>query len=131
MLKVLLPPHTVKFCCQSRGIMVGGLWPTSLLRLGSFRCHWWGNTLHRCGGQITLLMWWLHTSLLLHPLGPLMDQSLSPCPLVVGLPQSCELGPLVGAVFPAEGSNMTPLPVDLPGSCTTCWYGVAGHPGHG
>ena len=40
----VLPTTTVKFCCQSRGIVEGGPWPTSPLRLGSFRCCWWWNT---------------------------------------------------------------------------------------
>ena len=46
MFQVLLPTSTVKFCCQSHGIAEGGPWPTSLLRLGSFRCCWWWNTWH-------------------------------------------------------------------------------------
>ena len=46
MLQVLLPTTAAKFCHQSHGIAEGGPWPTSLLRLGSFRCHWWWNTGH-------------------------------------------------------------------------------------
>ena len=44
MLQVLLPTTAVKFCCQSHGIVEGGPWLTSPLRLGSFRCRWWRNT---------------------------------------------------------------------------------------
>ena len=66
MLQVLLPTTTAKFCCQSRGITEGGPWPTSPLRLGSFRCRWWWNTGHRPGGWIALLMRLLCTHLLLH-----------------------------------------------------------------
>ena len=39
--QVLLPTTAVKFCHQSHGITEGGPWPTSPLRLGSFRCWWW------------------------------------------------------------------------------------------
>ena len=39
-LQVLLPPSTAKFCCQWSGIAVGGLRPTSPLRLCPFRCRW-------------------------------------------------------------------------------------------
>ena len=44
MLQVLLPTTAAKFCSQSCGVTEGRPWPTSLLRLGSFRCHWWWNT---------------------------------------------------------------------------------------
>ena len=60
-----------------------------------------------------------------------MDRPPYPHPLVVGLPWSCELVPPVGAVLSAEGSEATPLLVDFFGSCTTCWYGIAGHTGSG
>ena len=66
MLQVLLPTTTVKFCCQSHGIAEGRPCPTSLLRLGSFRCRWWWNTGRQPGWQIALLMQQLHTHLLLH-----------------------------------------------------------------
>ena len=69
MLQVLLPTTAVKFCHQSCGIVEGGPWPTSPLRLGSFRCWWWWNTWHQSGGQIALLMRRLHTHLLLHASG--------------------------------------------------------------
>ena len=46
MLQVLLPTTAVKFHHQSCGIMEGGPWPTSPLRLGSFQCRWWWNTWH-------------------------------------------------------------------------------------
>ena len=69
MLKVLPPPSTAKFCHQSQGITEDGPWLTSMLRLGSFRCRWWWNTWCQCGGQITLLVQRLHTSLFLHPPG--------------------------------------------------------------
>ena len=111
-LKVLLLPRAVKFGHQSCGIVEGGPRPTFMLRWRSFRCRWWWNTWRQPGGQITLLTRRLHTSLLLYPLGWLTDLPPSPRSLVVGLPWSCELGPLAGAVFSAEGSNMTPLPVD-------------------
>ena len=38
MLQVLPPSTAMKICCQPHGIMEGGPWPTSPLRLGSFRC---------------------------------------------------------------------------------------------
>ena len=60
-----------------------------------------------------------------------MDRPPSPHPLVVGLPWSCELALPPGAVLSAEGSEATPLPVDFFGSCTACWYSVAGQPGSG
>ena len=60
-----------------------------------------------------------------------MDQPPSPHPLVVGLPRSCELALHVGAVLSVEGSEVTPLPVDFFGSCTTCWYSIGSHPGSG
>ena len=60
-----------------------------------------------------------------------MDRPLSPCPLVVCLPWSHELGPPAGAVLSVEESEATPLPVDFLGGCTTCWYGIAVHPGSG
>ena len=44
MLQVLLPTTAAKFCHQSCGIAEGRPWPTSPLRLGSFRCRWWWNT---------------------------------------------------------------------------------------
>ena len=46
MLQVLLPTTAAKFCFQSCRIVEGGPWPTSPLRLGSFRCRWWWNTWH-------------------------------------------------------------------------------------
>ena len=46
MLQVLLPPTVVKLCSQSCGIPEGRSGPTSPLRLGSFRCHWWWDTWH-------------------------------------------------------------------------------------
>ena len=46
MLQVLLPTSAAKFCHQSHGIAEGRPWPTSSLRLGSFRCRWWLNTWH-------------------------------------------------------------------------------------
>ena len=66
MLQVLLPTTTVKFCHQLCGIMEGGPWLTSVLRVGSFRCHWWWNTWRGPREQIALLMWQLCTHLLLH-----------------------------------------------------------------
>ena len=69
MLQVLPSTTVAKFCCQPHGIVEGGPWPTSQLRLGSFRCWWWWNTGHQPGGQITLLTWQLHTHLLLHTSG--------------------------------------------------------------
>ena len=68
MLQVLPPPTAVKLRCQPRGIMDGRPWPTSPLRLGSLRCWWW-CTRHWLGGQIALLMWWLHICLPGVPLG--------------------------------------------------------------
>ena len=65
MLQVLLPTTAAKFCHQSHRITEGGPWPTSPLRLGSFRCWWW-NTWRRPEGQIALLTWQLCTRLLLH-----------------------------------------------------------------
>ena len=44
MLQVLPPTTAAKFCHQLCRIVEGGPWPTSLLRLGSFRCWWWWNT---------------------------------------------------------------------------------------
>ena len=69
MLQVLPLTTAAKLCCQLHGITEGRPWPTSLLRLGSFRCWWWWDTGHQCGGQITLLMWWLHTCPILHASG--------------------------------------------------------------
>ena len=46
MLQVLPPTTAMKFCCQPHRIGEGGPWPTSPLRLGSFRCWWWWNTGH-------------------------------------------------------------------------------------
>ena len=46
MLQVLLPPTAAKFRRQPHGIAEGRPWPTSSLRLGSFRCWWWWNTGH-------------------------------------------------------------------------------------
>ena len=46
MLQVLLPTTTVKFHRQSHRIVEGRPWPTSPLRLSSFRCRWWWNTWH-------------------------------------------------------------------------------------
>ena len=70
MLQVLPPPTATKVCCQLCGITEGGPWPTSSLRLGSFRCWWWWwTTGHQPGGQIALLTWWLHTRPILHASG--------------------------------------------------------------
>ena len=70
MLQVLPPTTAMKVCCQPRGIMKGGPWLTSPLRLGSFRCWWWWwTTGHRPRGQITLLTLWLHTRPILHASG--------------------------------------------------------------
>ena len=64
MLQVLPPSTAMKVCCQPCRIMEGGPWLTSPLRLGSLRCWWWWwDTGCRSGGQITLLMWRLRTSL--------------------------------------------------------------------
>ena len=64
MLQVLPPTTAAKLHHQPCGIMEGRPWPTSLLRLGSFRCWcWWWDTGHQPGGQITLLTWQLHTRL--------------------------------------------------------------------
>ena len=60
-----------------------------------------------------------------------MDRPPSPHPQVVGLPQSCDLAPLMGAVLFVEGSEATPLPVDFFGGCTACWYSIASYPGSG
>ena len=46
MLQVLPPTTAAKIHCQPHGIAEGGPWPTSPLRLGSFRCWWWWNTGH-------------------------------------------------------------------------------------
>ena len=62
MLQVLPPSTAMKICCQPHGIMEGRPWPTSPLRLGTFRCWWW-DTRHRPGGQIALLTQRLHTRL--------------------------------------------------------------------
>ena len=69
MLQVFPPTTAVKFRCQPHGIVEGRPWPTSLLRLGSFRCWWWWNTGRQPRGQIALLTWWLCTHLLLHASG--------------------------------------------------------------
>ena len=69
MLQVLPPTTAVKFHCQPCGIVEGRPWPTSPLRLGSFRCWWWWNTGHRPRGQIALLMQQLCTCLILHASG--------------------------------------------------------------
>ena len=62
MLQVLPPSTATKVCRQLHGITEGGPWPTSPLRLGSFRCWWWWwGTRHQPGGQIALLMQWLCT----------------------------------------------------------------------
>ena len=66
MLQVLPPTTATKFHRQPCGIAEGGPWLTSPPGLGSFRCWWWWNAGHQPGGQIALLMWWLHTRLLLH-----------------------------------------------------------------
>ena len=79
MLQVLLPTTAAKFCYQSCGIREGRPWPTSPLRLGSFRCWWWWNTGRRPRGQIALLMWWLCTRLLLHASG-VTDRSAAASP---------------------------------------------------
>ena len=64
MLQVLPPSPAIKICCQPHGITEGRPWPTSSLRLGSFRC-WWRQWDTRCqpGGQIALLTRRLHTLL--------------------------------------------------------------------
>ena len=60
----------MKVRCQPHGITEGRPWPTSLLRLGSFRCWWWWWTTGcRPGGQIALLTWWLCTRSILHTSG--------------------------------------------------------------
>ena len=46
MLQVLPPTTATKICCQPHGIMESRPWPTSLLRLGSFRCWWWWDPGH-------------------------------------------------------------------------------------
>ena len=69
MLQVLPPTTATKVCHQPCGIVEGGPWLTSPLRLGSFRCWWWWDTGHQPRGQITLLMQLLHTHLLLHTSG--------------------------------------------------------------
>ena len=66
MLQVLPPTTATKICCQPRGTTKGGPWPTSPLRLGSFRCWWWWDPGHQPGGQIALLMQQLHTRLPQH-----------------------------------------------------------------
>ena len=64
MLQVLPPSTAMKVCHQPHGITEGGPWPTSPLRLGSFRCWWWWwDTRCQPGGQIALLTWRLHTRL--------------------------------------------------------------------
>ena len=54
------------------------------------------------------------------------------------LPPSSPLSPVVlGALTVSGGSlsmedlKVTPLPIDLPSGCTSCWYGVTGQPGGG
>ena len=54
-----------------------------------------------------------------------MEQLPCPCPLTTGLPRSCVVPP-VGVVLSAGVSATAPHPVGLFGSCTACWYGVAG-----
>ena len=44
MLQILPPTSAAKFRRQPHGIVEGRPWPTSPLRLGSFRCWWWWNT---------------------------------------------------------------------------------------
>ena len=53
-------------------------------------------------------MRWQHTRLFLHPPGATDRSATISRPLVVGLPQSCELGPPVGAVLSVEGLKVTP-----------------------
>ena len=69
MLKVLYPFCATVFGGQSCGIMGRSPCLTSPLRRGIFRCRGWGNIWGCPGGEITLLMRWLHTRLLLHPPG--------------------------------------------------------------
>ena len=69
MLQVLPPTTAMKVCHQPCGIAEGGPWPTSPLRLGSFRCWWWWDTGHQPRGQIALLMQRLHTCLSRHTSG--------------------------------------------------------------
>ena len=58
----LFPATATKVCRQPCRIQEGRSWPTSPLRLGSFRCWWWKTGCQR-RGHITLLTRWLHTRL--------------------------------------------------------------------
>ena len=79
MLQILPPTTATKICRQLCGIVEGRPWPTSPLRLGSFRCWWWWNTGRRPGGQTALLMWRLCTRLILHASG-VIDGSAATSP---------------------------------------------------
>ena len=57
--------------------------------------------------------------------GRLVDLPLMPRPLVCCLPRSGMVWSAAGAA-PSEGQANNPLPADLLGGCTACWYGVAG-----
>ena len=125
MLQVLLPTTAAKFCCQSCRIAEGRPWPTSMLSLGSFRCHWgWDR------GQIALLTWWLCTHLPLHASG-VADRSATTSLLSSGRSSmvlwTCAAP---GGALSAGGWEATPLPVDFFGGCTASWYNVASCPGH-
>ena len=59
-------------------------------------------------------------------LGRLADLPLMPHPLACCLPRSGMVWSGAGAAQSEIGWANNPLPVDLLGSCTACWYGVAG-----
>ena len=131
MLKVFFPSCTVVFGSQSCEIMGQSPCTTTPLRWGTFRSCSWGNIWCCPGGEITLLMRRLPTCLLLYSPG-MTGRSAT-----ISLPSSHWSPKVLGTLttsrdsFINGGAKSDSLPEGLPGSCTTCWYGVAGRPGGG
>ena len=131
MLKVLFPSCAMVFGGQLCGIMGRSPCLTAPLRWGTFRCRDWGNIWCCPGGEITLLMRCLPTCLLLYSPGVTGRSATISLPSSHWSPMVLRALTASGEVLSMGESKVTPLPVDLPGSCTACWYGVAGQPGGG
>ena len=120
MLQVLPPTTAMKVCYQPSGIAEGRPWPTSPLRLGSFRCWWWWDTGRQPGGQIALLMWWLCTHLPWHTSGVTDGSATASLPSRAGSSAVLCAHVTHWGSFIRGASAVTPLPVGFFGSCTTC-----------
>ena len=120
MLQVLPPTTAMKICGQPHGIAEGRPWPTSPLRLGSFRCWWWWDTGHQPGGHITLLMQQLHTHFLLHASGVTDGLAATSPPSRARSSAVLCTHTTHGAVLSVGASAVTPLPTGFFGSCTAC-----------